>query len=51
MYIKPTIKIEKLDRIDILCSSAPEEYKSYIATDADDWEDEPIIDPDDDITW
>lgn len=49
-YIMPEIKVEKLEKKDILMSSGVEDFKSHIAEPGD-WGDDPIIDPDDDIVW
>jgi hypothetical protein len=49
-YLHPTIKVENLEQTDVLLSSGPENFSSYIAP-PEDWGEDPTIDPDDDIVW
>lgn len=44
------IRVENLEHTDVLLDSGPENFSSYVAPPGD-WEDDPIIDPDDDIIW
>ena len=49
-YQSPIWDIIYFKVIDIVCSSGPENFSSYIDGPGD-WGDDPIIDPDDDIIW
>lgn len=49
IYIKPDLEIKTFTLRDTICSSV-ENFSSYIDGPGD-WDDDPIIDPDDDIIW
>ena len=49
-YQSPIWDIIYFKVTDIVCSSGPENFSSYIDG-PDDWGDDPTIDPDDDIIW
>ena len=49
-YIKPITESFPMILEDIITNS-PEYYKEYIDGDNDDWGDNVIIDPDDEIDW
>ena len=52
LYISPEFEILRVEMIDEVIMSSPENYSSTEPTTIADWGDDPIMDPDDDgLSW